>query len=66
MILEIGKSYIKKYYDGNVEQAVANKDGILYTDKGDYIRKNGEVVKNAGDFNKYMKNNKQYALFIKI
>ena len=32
MVLEIGKSYVNKFYNGNLEKAVENKDGILWTD----------------------------------
>ena len=33
MILEIGKSYINKFYGGNLAAAIQKKDGILWTDE---------------------------------
>lgn len=65
MILEIGKSYVTKFYNGNLMDAVKEKDGILYTD---------EIIKSAFNFGNgtikdlknYIENNKKYAFFVEV
>ncbi|WP_024854745.1 hypothetical protein [Mediterraneibacter gnavus] len=65
MILEIGKSYLKKIYDGDLKECVKKKDGILWTP---------ERIKNAFAFGngtekelkKYMENNRSYCYFVNI
>lgn len=65
MILEIGKTYIQQYYNGNLKAAVNAKDGILWTDeriKAAFNNGNGST----SDLKRYISNNKQYAHFINI
>lgn len=59
MILEIGKSYVKKYYNGNLKKAIADRDGHIWTEKD--INLYGKKL-----FADYMANNKQYAYFVTI
>lgn len=65
MYLEIGKSYINKFYDGDLQRAIKQKDGIIWTDQK--IKKafnfgNGSKK----DFKRYMSDNKKYCYFTKI
>lgn len=65
MILEIGKTYIQRYYNGNLKAAVKAKDGILWTDKqikAAFNNGNGSV----SDLKQHINNNRQYAHFINI
>jgi hypothetical protein len=65
MILEIGKSYVNVFYNGNLNEAVKNKDGILWTD---------ERIKKAFNFGNgtkkhlenYINNNKKYCYFVEV
>lgn len=65
MILEIGKSYINRFYNGNLQQAIKNKDGLLWT---------AEKIKNAFNsgngtkkhLNEHIKNNKKYCYFVEV
>lgn len=65
MFIEIGKTYINRYYNGNTAAAVAARDGVIWSAKK--IKKafnfgNGTQK----DFNEYKKSNSVYAYFIKI
>lgn len=65
MVLEIGKSYVNKFYNRNLEKAVENKDGILWTDekiKAAFNNGNG-TLKHLND---HIINNKKYAYFIEV
>lgn len=65
MILEIGKSYINKFYNGKLEEAVKNKDGILWTNER--IKKafnNGNGTKKF--LKNYIENNKKYCYFVEV
>jgi hypothetical protein len=65
MILEIGKSYINKFYSGNLNAAVKNKDGILWTDekiKAAFNNGNGTIK----DLKNHIENNKKYAHFVEV
>lgn len=65
MVLEIDKSYVNRFYNGDVNEAVKNMDGNLWTD---------EKIKGAFNFGngtkkhlkKYIENNKNYAYFIEV
>ena len=65
MILEIGKSYIKRFYNGNLKEAVKNKDGILWTDE-----KIKAAFNNGNGTKKHLKNhienNKKYCYFVEV
>ncbi len=63
MILEIGKTYIQRYYNGNLKAAIKAKDGILWTDeriKAAFNFGNGS----ASDLKRYINNNRQFAYFV--
>lgn len=65
MILEIGKSYIYKFYGGDIAAAVKEKDGILWTNeniKAAFNNGNG-TIKNLKN---YINNNKKYAFFVEV
>lgn len=65
MFLELGKSYINKFYNGNLNEAVKNKDGILWTDeriKKAFNYGNG-TKKHLKD---HMDNNKEYCYFVEV
>lgn len=65
MILEIDKSYVEKFYNGDLKKCIIEKDGMLWTD---------ERIKGAFNFGKgtkkdlkeYMKDNQKYAYFVEI
>lgn len=62
MYLELSKSYINKHYNGNKQEAIKAKDGIIFDD---------EKVKKAfadgwNGFFRYMNDNKQYCYFVKL
>ena len=65
MILEIGKSYINKFYSGDLKAAILKKDGILWTDekiKAAFNFGNGTIL----DFKNHINNNKKYAFFVEV
>lgn len=65
MILEMGKSYINKFYDGDLQEATKNKDGFLWTDKrikAAFNNGNGT----AKDLKRYMQDNKHYCYFMEV
>lgn len=65
MILEIGKSYIDKFYNGDLNAAVKEKDGILWTAaniKGAFNHGNGTEK----DLKQHINNNKKYAYFVEV
>jgi hypothetical protein len=65
VILEIGKSYINKFYGGDVCAAVKEKDGILWTPekiKAAFNNGNGSIK----DLKNYISNNKKYAYFVEV
>lgn len=65
MFLEIGKSYINKFYNGNINAAIKEKDGILWTAekiKAAFNDGNGTIK----DLKKHIENNKKYAYFVEV
>lgn len=65
MILEIGKSYVEKFYNGNLQNAVTERDGIEWT------QERIKAAFNAGngtneDLKRYMQDNGKYAYFVTI
>lgn len=65
MIWEIGKDYLKKVYNNDIEEAIKQADGMFWTDE--WIRKvfkrgNGTYA----DLKRYMENNKKYCIFVNI
>lgn len=65
MILEIGKSYVKKYYNNDLTATVKEKDGILWTDekiKNTFNNGNGTIK----DLKNHINNNKKYAFFVNV
>lgn len=65
MLLEIGKKYVQEFYNGKLYAAVAQKDGVLWTD--DRICKsfnfgNGTIK----DLQRYINDNKKYAYFVEV
>lgn len=65
MILEIGKSYVNKFYNGKLKDAVKAKDGILWTSekiKNAFNNGNG----NKTDLKKHIDSNKNFAYFVEI
>jgi len=65
MILEIGKSYVERFYNGNLNAAVKAEDGTLWTDeriKAAFNFGNGR----KSDLKKYMENNRSLAYFVKV
>ena len=65
MYLEIGKSYIKKFYNGDLAAAVKKKDGILWDEKRIKAAfNNGNGTQK--DLKRYIKHNKKYAYFVEV
>ena len=65
MVLEIGKSYVKKFYNSNLDEAIKNKDGILWTDekiKSAFQNGDGTIK----DLKNHISNNKKYAYFMEV
>ena len=65
MLLEIGKSYVKRFYGGDLNAAVKEKDGFLWTNER--IKKafsHGSGT--ASDLKKYTKNNANSAYFVEV
>lgn len=61
MILEIGKSYVDKFYNGNVNECIGQKDGNIWTNE-----KIIKCFKSDKKFKEYMENNKNYCFFVNI
>lgn len=59
--LEISKNYLEKYYNGNTKEAVANLDGILFDEK-----RIASAFVSKADFERYMKDNKQFCIYVEI
>ena len=62
MILEIGKSYVRDFYNGNLKECIKLKDGIDWTSeriKSAFNAGNGTEE----DLKRYMESNKKYAYF---
>lgn len=65
MILEIGRKYLRDFYNNNLAQAVKEKDGVMW---------DNETIKKAfkfgtgtrKDFEKYRKNNAKHCIFVEI
>ena len=65
MILEIGKSYINKFYNGDISGAVKGTDGILWTpERIKNAFNNGNGTKK--DLKNHMNNNKKYCYFVEV
>ena len=65
MILEIGKSYINRFYNGSLNEAVKNKGGVLWTDEKIKVAFNcGNGTKK--DLKNYINNNKKYCYFVEV
>lgn len=65
MILEIGKSYVEKIYNGNLKECIKQKDGILWTPnriKNAFSLGNGTEK----DLKEYINNNKKYCYFVNV
>ena len=65
MILEIGKSYINKFYSGDLAAAIKEKDGILWTNekiKAAFNFGNGTIK----DLKNHINNNRKYAYFVEV
>lgn len=65
MIFEVGKSYINKFYGGDLNAAVKEKDGILWTTKkikAAFNYGNGTIK----DLNNHIKNNRKFAFFVEV
>lgn len=61
MILEIGKSYVDKFYNGNIGKCIEGKGGNAWTDE-----KIIKSFKSDKRFKEYMENNKNYCFFVNI
>jgi hypothetical protein len=65
MFLEIGKSYLKKFYNNNLQAAIDEKDGILWDDNRIKQAFNfGQGTKK--DLQNHINNNKKYAYFVEV
>lgn len=65
MVLEIGKSYINRFYNGNLNAAIKEKEGILWTDEKIKAAFNcGNGTKK--DLKNHIENNKKYAFFVRV
>lgn len=65
MILEIGKSYVDRFYNGDLKKAVAERDGVEWTQeriKAAFNAGNGT----ESDLRRYMQANRQYSHFATI
>ena len=65
MILEIDKSYVRDFYNGNLKECINQRDGI------DWSRDRIQAAFNAGngtekDFKRYMKENNSHAYFVTV
>ena len=63
MILEIGKSYVRDFYTGNLQECVQKRDGIDWMPeriKAAFNKRNGTEK----DLKRYMEDNKKYSYFV--
>lgn len=65
MILEIGKTYVRDFYNGNLEECIKERDGIDWTQERIRTAFNGGNGTEK-DLRRYMDNNKQYAYFVTV
>lgn len=65
MFREIDKGICREFYNGNLKRAVAEEEGILWTDER--IRHSFNFGDGTqADFNRYMRDNKRYAHFVEV
>ena len=65
MILEISKNYVKKFYSGDIKKAVAENDGVKWTQeriKAAFNFGNGTPE----DLRRYMADNAAYSYFVTV
>lgn len=54
LVLELSNNYCKKYYNGNFEEMIKNKDGVIYDTTINITEKN---------LKRWMKNNKVFCKY---
>lgn len=65
MILEIGKSYVRDFYNGDLKECIKQGDGIDWTPehiKAAFNSGNGTEK----DLKRYMEDNKNHAYFVTV
>lgn len=65
VILEISKSYVKRFYGGHLKECIRQKDGLLWTPgriKAAFNNGNGTKE----DLKRYINDNKQFAYFVNV
>lgn len=61
MVLEIGKSYVDRFYNGNLSECVRRKEGNAWTQE-----KILKCFKTEKKFNEYRKVNEKYCFFVNV
>ena len=65
MILEIGRKYLRDFYNNNLAQAVKEKDGVMWDNET--IKKSFKFgTGTRKDFEEYRKNNAKHCIFVEI
>lgn len=65
MVIEIGRKYLRDFYDGNLKECVSAMDGVIWdenTIKQAFNFGNGTEE----DFQRYMHDNKKYCIYVEV
>ena len=65
MILEVDRSYVRDFYNGNLEECIKQRDGVMWTPERIKVAFNNGKG-NEKDLKRYMKDNRKYAYFCAI
>lgn len=65
MILEIGKIYVRDFYNGNLEECIQKRDGIDWTQERIQAAFNGGNGTEK-DLRRYINDNSKYSYFVII
>ena len=65
MILEIGRKYLRDFYNNNLALTVKEKDGVKWDDET--IKKSFKFgTGTRKDFEEYCKNNAKHCIFVEV
>lgn len=65
MTLEISKTYVRDFYNENLEECIKEKDGIDWTQERIQAAFNGGNGRDK-DLKRYMNDNEQYSYFVTV
>ena len=65
MVIEIGRKYLRDFYNGNLKECVSAMDGVIWDENTIRAAFNlGNGTKE--DFKRYMDDNKKYCIYVEV